>query len=250
MLLLMLTVTDPERVTAMLTDPRYTVPAVAEAKRPGVAWLRANVARFATPRRHRSLRALAEAELATVPPDALRLAARAWCGGRTGPAVPLLAEALGLPVAAADVALVAKHYQPHTGVVPREADDAVIRLVTACGGGEDGGDERTAARIGLLVQACEPTNVLAERAARREGHAAAVVADVLATDPPVRETRRFTPSGELVSLHLAAAGLPFGAGAHGCPGRAHAVAIAQGTLEGTAGTAGTAGTDDTAGRVR
>ncbi|NIJ10326.1 hypothetical protein FHU38_000670 [Saccharomonospora amisosensis] len=227
----MLTVTDPARVYAILTDPRYTVPAVADAAGSGVAWLRANVARFATPRRHRRLRALAEAELATVAPGALRSAACAWRGGRTGP-VPLLAEALGLPVAAEDVAVVARHYQPHTGVPPGEADNAMSRLAVACRGGYGDGDERTAARIGLLVQAYEPTNLLAERAVRRGG--SAPVAEVLAAEAPVRETRRFTPTGEPVVLDLAAAALPFGAGAHACPGWAHAVALAEGMVEGTA----------------
>ncbi|EHR52924.1 hypothetical protein SacmaDRAFT_4750 [Saccharomonospora marina XMU15] len=228
----MFTVTDPARVHAILTDPRHTVPAVADAAGPGVAWLRANVARFAPPRRHRRLRALAEAELATVAPGALRSAARAWRGGRTGPSVPLLAEALGLPVAADDVALVSRHYQPHTGVVPGEADEAVRRLASACRGGYGAGDERTAARIGLLVQACRPTDLLAERATRRGGPAA--VAEVLAAEAPVRETRRCTPTGELVALDLAAARLPFGAGAHTCPGMAHAIAIAEGTAQGSA----------------
>lgn len=215
----MLTITDPARVHDVLTDPRHSVPAAPQARRGGVGWLRANVARFATPRRHRSLRALAEAELAAVTPEALRTAARDWRGGRAGPSVPLLARALGRTVDAHDVALVARHYQPHNGLAPREADDAVLRLVAACRG-EDGDDERTAARIGLLVQACEPTNALAERAALRRGSAPIAVAEVLAADPPVRLTRRVTPTGELVALDLSAAGLPFGAGAHACPGRA------------------------------
>jgi hypothetical protein len=131
----------------------------------------------------------------------------------------VLADALGLQVDPADVATVAAAYHPHTAVPPA-ADAAVARLVTACGGTAD---ERTAARIGLLVQACAATAALVH-AARERG---AGVEEALLADPPVRFTRR---GGALVDL--ASAGLPFGAGPHAFPGREHALALADGLLRG------------------
>ncbi|WP_025355888.1 isocitrate lyase/phosphoenolpyruvate mutase family protein [Kutzneria albida] len=182
----------------MLTDPTYTVPAVPPADT-GVAWLRAHVARFSEGADHRRRRALAEDFLAAVDAESLR---------RPGNPVANLAEALGLPRAvAAEVAVVARSYQPHTPVT-EEADAAVARLVAACGGGWD---EATANRIGLLVQACDAT-----------------IALIVGRQPPVPVTRRVAPSGETVEVDLA--DTPFGAGRHACPGREHAEALADGAL--------------------
>jgi 2-methylisocitrate lyase-like PEP mutase family enzyme len=182
----------------VLTDPNYTVPAVPPADT-GVAWLRAHVARFSDGADHRRRRALAEGFLAALDAESLH---------RPGNPVANLAEALGLPRAvAADVAVVARSYQPHTPVTDT-ADAAVARLVEACDGVWD---EATANRIGLLVQACDATIALI--AGRR---------------PPVPVTRRVAPSGETVEVDLATT--PFGVGRHACPGRKHAEALAGGAL--------------------
>lgn len=95
-------------------------------------------------------------------------------------------------------------------------------------------DEPTAARIGVLVQACEPTAALIERARHRP------IADVLRDDPPLRATRRqatirtvvggvTVEPGEIVRVRLAG-DLAFGAGPRRCPGRAHALALAGGDV--------------------
>lgn len=183
----------------MVTDLSRTVPSVPDAA-DGVAWLRASVVRFSEGAAHARRRALVEAELAGIDPEALRESASR---GR-GTAVDVLAEALGLPVDAADVEVVARCYQPHE-VITDEADEALARLVAACGGY----DEVTANRIGLLVQACAAT--------------AALVAGV---HPPVPTTRRVTPDGAVVEVDLT--DHPFGLGAHACPGERHALAIAEG----------------------
>lgn len=130
----------------------------------------------------------------------------------------VLAEALGLPVeVAADVAVVARAYQPHT-VITEEADQAVDRLVELCGGVLD---ELTANRIGLLVQACDATKALvANELAGRPG-------------PAVPVTRRVAPDGTLVEVDLTHA--PFGAGPHACPAAAHATAIASGLVQARSG---------------
>ncbi|MBE1878108.1 hypothetical protein [Myceligenerans pegani] len=183
-----------------LTDPAYRVPAVPDAAH-GVAWLRSRVARFCDGPDHRRRRKLAEDLLAGVDPDALR---------RPGDHVATLAEALGVPRSisasvSADVDAVAAAYQPHTPQTP-EADRALERLVEACGGVKD---ERTAALIGLLVQACAATRAM-----------------IAGDDPPVPVTRRVDPSGAVVEVDLT--GRPFGAGPHACPGRAHALALVEG----------------------
>lgn len=185
----------------MLTDPEYTVPSVPDATE-GVAWLRASVARFSTGPAHKRRRALVVAELAAIEPKSLRELARL----RRSSPVAVLAEALGLPVVAADVELVAGSYQPHT-VITDEADDALARLVAVCGGY----DEVTANRIGLLVQACVATANL-----------------VAGVHPPVPTTRRIGPDGSLVEIDLT--DHPFGLGSHACPGERHALAIAEGLV--------------------
>lgn len=180
----------------ILHDPAFTVVGVPPASE-GVAWLRAHVARFSEGDDHERRRALAVRHLDAIDPASLRV---------PGHPVGALASALGLSRAVTgDVELVAAHYQPHDGTTG-EADAAVARLVAACGGDWS---EDTAARIGLLVQACAATR-----------------AYIAGAETPVPATRRITPAGEeiLVSLHH----LPFGAGRHACPGQAHARAIADG----------------------
>ncbi|MEU4604463.1 hypothetical protein AB0F43_15895 [Kribbella sp. NPDC023972] len=192
----------------MLTDPNYRVPTTPYAAS-GIAWLRASVARFSNGSTHQRRRALAVAELAAIDPDALR--ALALQRG-TGP-VEVLAEALGMPsTVAEDIAVIARCYQPHTAVTAA-ADQAVDRVVHTLGDY----DERTANRIALLVQACDAT--------------AALVAHTLAgrTDPPVPKTRRVAPDGAIVEIDLT--DQPFGTGAHACPGRLHALALADGLVQ-------------------
>jgi hypothetical protein len=125
---------------------------------------------------------------------------------------------------------IAQAYQPDTGDETR-ADAAVDRLVAIFGGVPD---EPTAARIGVLVQACDATATLIERARHRP------VEDVLRDDPPVPATRRqavvtttvgdvIVEAREVVRVSLAD-GLAFGAGLRRCPGRAHALALVEGAL--------------------
>lgn len=182
----------------ILGDPRYRVPSVPPAPH-GAAWLRANVARFSEGDDHARRRALVDDLVSTVSIDQVR---------RPGSPVANLAEALGVAAdaaLAADVACVARSYQPHAPQHP-EADDAVGRLVERCGGGWD---ERTAALIGVLVQACDATQAMID-----------------GIDPPVPHTRRVAPDGTVVLVDLADA--PFGAGRHRCPGQEIALAMVEG----------------------
>lgn len=192
----------------MLTDPSYLVPTTPPAPT-GVAWLRSSVARFSNGATHERRRALAVAELAAIDPDDLRAVS---LERGTGP-VEVLAEALGLPPTIADdIAVIAKSYQPHTTITP-EADQATARLVRILGSD----DERAANLIALLVQACDATKALVENTLTNRA------------DPPVPITRRIAPDGTTVEIDLT--DTPFGAGPHACPGRLHALAIADGLVQ-------------------
>lgn len=208
---------------AVLTDPAFVVPPVPPASA-GLAWLRATVARFSSGAEHERRRALAVALLDAIPLESLR-------HDRATHPVAILARAVGADESVVDLVRdVAAAYRPGTGDESR-ADVAVDRLVTVFGGVFD---EPTAARIGLLVQACEATAVLVERATHRP------VDDVLREDPPVPATKRqalvrttiggvTVEAGEVVEVSLAD-GLAFGVGPHRCPGRTHALALASSAI--------------------
>ncbi|MFC3451431.1 oxidoreductase [Amycolatopsis speibonae] len=211
------------------------VPPVPQDVEPGgVRWLRATVARFSRPEDHTRRRALVLTALA--PMGSLREKAFACTKAMedepverilwTVPVAVLAAE-LGLPDVSRDIATVSASYHPHTETGP-DAEEAMRRLIEACGGDVD---ERAAARIGLLVQACDATAKLLGKAlaAHRPGEDAASLLDrVLREDPPVRITRRWV-NGAVVEVDLTER--PFGAGPKKCPGQAHALGVAAGILD-------------------
>jgi cytochrome P450 len=247
----------------------------------GVAWLRAGVARFSSGEDHRRRRARVVADLDRIALATLRRQAHdrtaallAAAGGapvdlmtQVARAVPVgvLGDALGVEVPVAAVTAVARAYQPGTPVTAG-ADRAVASLVDVFGGAAD---ETSAARIGLLVQACDATagligNAMAAIATWSvEAPVNALLVETLRHDPPVRVTRRLATApvrvgavqlvaGEVVHLDLAAANrdpavfadpdrfdphrpgahehLTFGAGGRPCPGGNHATTIAAGVL--------------------
>lgn len=235
-------------VRAALADPAL-VPEPPAADGPAgasVAWLRATVARFSSGEPHRRRRALVEAELARLDPASLRRAAAAEPGGRTRVrVVRALAASLGMPepqVVADEVTAMAEAY---FGEADAAADAAVARLVAhlAPGRADEAGLEAVANRIGLLVQACAATAALVEAAA----DGGEPLARVLRHTPPVPTMRRVAAratrvagreiaEGDLVLLDLATTHrthpvpLTFGAPPRVCPGRAHALALADGLL--------------------
>jgi hypothetical protein len=202
---------------AVLTDTRFVAPPVPAGVR-GIGWLRATVGRFASGDDHARRRALSVeviASVAVVP------------AGDEHP-VAVLARGIGIGSSTDVVSLVravAQAYQPGTGDMAR-ADAAVEQLVELLGGAHD---EVTAARIGVLAQACDATAVLIARARERP------VAEVLRDDPPVPATKRQATeavvvdgvrveAGEVVLVSLAD-GLAFGAGPRQCPGRELALGL-------------------------
>ncbi|MFH9422964.1 hypothetical protein [Streptomyces sp. NPDC017529] len=244
----------------VLTDPAWVVPPVPQDVPAGsMAWLRAHVARFSSGDAHARRRAAAAARLggpeaAGALRDAARTRTEALLRGpgpvevmaqvaRVVPVEVLAAVLELLPVTVETAGLVgevARAYHAHGETVPA-ADAALARLVAACGGAWD---EDTAARIGLLVQAYDATAGLIGNAARLmpahtatapEGDPVAGLLDrALRVDPPVRGTLRAPAGGGApvrTSLVTADGALSFGAGAHACPGREHARALAAGVLD-------------------
>jgi cytochrome P450 len=199
--------------------------------------------------------------------DALDAGTPATTVARTVP-VAVLAAALGIDVdVTANVTLAARDYLigPPPDGAP-DADAAVAALVTACGGVAD---ERTAARIAVLVQACQATAELIDSVlgAFRDHDPRApvenVVVETLRYDPPARAMRRVCTAGTTIAGTPASAGtdvildlvaanrdprvfadpdrfdarrpdadrhLAFGTGLRPCPGRDHATALAAGVV--------------------
>ncbi|MDT0442191.1 isocitrate lyase/phosphoenolpyruvate mutase family protein [Streptomyces johnsoniae] len=239
----------PADVRAALADPALVpeLPA-ADGGRAGasVAWLRATVARFSSGEPHRRRRALVAAELARLDPAALRRTAASGPEGEVRVRVVCaLAEALGMPEPAAVAEAVTVVAGAYFGGVDPAADEAVARLVAqlAPGRADEAGLEAAANRIGLLVQACAATAALVAAAAGGDAPLARVLRDA----PPVRTMRRVAAratrvagreiaEGDVVLLDLVAAQrahpvpLTFGAPPRVCPGRAHALALADGLL--------------------
>lgn len=251
-------ITDRAEVERILEDPASLVPeADAAATRP---WerLRARASRFVNGRVHDERRERLEAMLGGVSPEVVALAAATRTrsmlpadADELGARVPVaaLAELLGFadPDAAPElVAVLAAHYP--SGSWSAAADDAATRLLAAAPTSNDGDEDPEAALlVQLLVQAHAATATLIASAA---AHPAAddpsvstddLLAGVLRDAPPVRQTRRVSPAGDLVVLHLdgpdrsADDGSPrtlaFGAGPRACPARAHALAIATAVVD-------------------
>lgn len=237
-------------VRAALADPALVPELPAADGGPAgasVAWLRATVARFSSGDTHRRRRALVEAELARLEPAELRRAAAAAPEGESRVrVVRTLAEAMGMPEPEAIAEAVIVVAGAYFGGADAAADEAVARLVAtlAPGRADDAGLEAVANRIGLLVQACEATAALVDAAATSD----VPLARVLRETPPVRMMRRIAArptqvagreiaEGDVVLLDLAAANrahpvpLTFGAPPRVCPGRAHALALADGLLQ-------------------
>lgn len=203
-------------------------------------WLRAAMARFSAPARHPQPRAAVVAAVARVDPDAVglfaaELAAERLAGdevdvlqdiGRVVPTLALL-HGLGLTavVAIDDVESIVRvigRGEPATF----EADSATDRLLAIVG---------DVARVSLLYQNFDATAALIACTIAALGTGAAPV-------PAVPRTRRVAlvdtvvdgapiAAGSELVLEIGAAGLPFGAGPHECPGRVVAEAIVAGVVD-------------------
>ncbi|MGV3571724.1 MAG: cytochrome P450 [Ramlibacter sp.] len=138
------------------------------------------------------------------------------------------------------------------GASPAALDAADRACETLMAQGEAQGLDaaRAANRIALMQQALDATagfignavHLLQRQPDLAAADLQAVVAEVALADPPVHNTRRFAAqalelggqsiaAGEGLLLLLAAADLPFGAGAHACPGERVALRIAAAALQ-------------------
>jgi cytochrome P450 len=250
-------VTRHSQVREVLSNPVYEVPAAVGSGPAGtIGWLRASVCRFVNGEAHARRRALVIGELERISPLALRedagrrahaaLDAAAEAGRldvttSLARRVPMAALAAALGIADAEgaacaVPVVAAAYFPGTdagqgragqgrvgqGRTGREraADLATAELARMLGPGRE---EVIAARIALLVQACDGTAGLIGEAIHRAlapppdqvsaWSTQAILAEVLRHDPPVRVSRRVSreaadlcgqrvPAGSVVLLRI------------------------------------------------
>jgi cytochrome P450 len=274
-----------------LGDPRFVVPPAAPGDADGaLGRLRSSVSRFSNGAEHVRRRAVAQAEIDRLDAGRLRERAARWTAAVIGRAggerfdvmaqlarrVPVraLCDALGaggegLDGAVDDVISVAAAWHPGAGDFWRSrAEPAVQRLTKLLGGA---GDETTANRIGVLVQACDATAGLIGNALNLALRlppggpwpVASILAETLRYDPPARATRRRATApvrlgghtleaGTAVRLDLAAANrdpavfadphrfdpgraesphLAFGQGRRPCPGGHLALALAGGVVQ-------------------
>ena len=232
----MVTLTSRADIEAALADPLLVPLPVESGPEGSMAWLRATVARFAHGEAHARRRAFVEAEVARIDVAGLRRLAAGASGDDRTRVLRALAEAMGLPelddAAIGALLTVAANY---FGGDDPAADDAV-RLLLPLMRTDD--LEQAANRVGILIQACDATAGLI--ASAREG--SGTVQAALRTAPPVQVMRRVAigatrigeteiEDGESVLLEVGPLGLSFGTGPRVCPGRAPALALAEGALE-------------------
>jgi hypothetical protein len=210
-------ITHPDLIRAAFAHPDLVPPPAG----PGATfWLRSRVARFSHGPDHVRRRALAEALIASVDPAAA--AARAVALVRAGsPVREAVVRSLGL-VPESQIGAVLKvagaYFDPSLPAPSCETE------VGAEAGADVEADEERAARIGVLVQACDATAVLVEQRMRPKGR---VTKRLALRDLDLEGT--FIAAGTMVTLELG--DLIFGAPPRECPGRDLAVAIAEAIIE-------------------
>jgi cytochrome P450 len=211
-------ITRPDHIRAAFAHPDLIPPPAA----PGSAfWLRSRVARFSHGADHTRRRALASALIGSIDPAVAASRAASLVRGGT-PLREAVVRALDL-VPDDAVALVLEvapaYFDPS---IPAPALDGLLtRLPPARAFGDE---EAVAARIGVLVQACDATAALVEARMHPAGRTAKRLA---VRDVDLDGT--LIPAGTTVTLELG--DMIFGASPRECPGRDLAVAIAQAIIE-------------------
>lgn len=231
-------ITRHAEATAVLADSRHVPPPVPQDAEFGtLAWLRAQVSRFASGETHAERRRQVVALLDTIDPAELRAKARALAGE---PYETVAARALGVTRVAA-VATAARGYL--SGEDSPEADAAVRELLPL-----------GIPMITIVLQAHAATaGLIANALAHDDGVTLveSLLHETLRHDPPLKVTKRVGLEIDLVSANRdpdvfadpdrfdPARGrtphLTFGHGVRPCPAAEHALAIAAGYLEGKRG---------------
>ena len=240
----MVTLTSRADIEAALADPLLVPLPVESGPEGSMAWLRATVARFAHGAVHARRRAYVEAELARVDAEELRRLAAGFedTGDDRALVLRALVLAMGLPAlddaAVAALCVVADNY---FGGDDPAADEAVRLLLPLM---QTSDPEQAANRVGILVQACDATAALIASARGGSGDVHATIRSM----PPVQVMRRVAVAatrvgdteiaeGESVLLEVGPVGLTFGSGPRVCPGRALALALAEGAVRKTSASA-------------
>jgi cytochrome P450 len=228
-------VTRASQVQAVLADHRYGVSAAVGGGPAGsIGWLRASVSRFANGPDHFVRRARVSAELAGLPPEALRADAEEQAHAvidsavgagtidvmaRLARVVPMTVLAARLGIADASraaeaVRTTAAGYFPGADVSTECAADAstseLVRML------DPGAEDTIVAKIAVMVQGCDATAGLIgsavryalppEAGPRSDWPTEAIVAEAARYDPPLRVTRRVS----LEDASLAACPVPAG----------------------------------------
>ncbi|MFI6500791.1 hypothetical protein [Nonomuraea typhae] len=228
-------ITRYAQATAALEDSRLVPPPVPQDAEPGtLAWLRAQVSRFASGPVHARRRAEVVALLAAYDPAELRAGARGLAGL---PYDEVSTRAFGVEQVEA-VAQAAAGYL--SGEESPEADAAVKDLLPL-----------GIPMITILLQAHASTAALIGNALAHDDGRTPVedlLHETLRHDPPLKVTRRVGVEIDLVAANRDPEVFPdpdrfdpsrgrtphltFGHGVRPCPASAHALAIAAGYLEG------------------
>ena len=210
--------------------------------------LRAAMARFSGPTEHLERRAAVERAVQRLDEGAVVVAARAATRELLGDglsaesvdavirSVPTIA--VGTVLGATpddsrlvdDVAAIVRvigRGEPPTGA----ADEATRRLVERFAEHPDG----AVAAVSILYQNFDATSALIrnllESTTSGEPPAPAVAATRRVATTEVLLDREVIPAGSEITLMIGAAGLPFGAGPHACPGQALAIALANAVVD-------------------
>ena len=244
-----LVITERDSIERALVDSRLIPHAHPDAGAGGRTMeLRAEMARFSRPTEHPGRRAAADRAVRRLDVDAVIAEARVaskdlLADGLSAESVDAVIRsvptiAVGTVLGATpddsrlvdDVAAIVRvigRGEPPTGA----ADEATRRLVERFAEHPDG----AVAAVSILYQNFDATSALIrnllESTTSGEPPAPAVAATRRVATTEVLLDREVIPAGSEITLMIGAAGLPFGAGPHACPGQALAIALANAVVD-------------------
>ena len=238
------TIGDRHTIELALTHPALVPHDTSDPSEGSTIALRRRMARFSGPEQHPRRRALVDAAIDEIDVSAAERLACATTsdllrtGGSTVDDIAITAptatliDLLGLPL--------------DPGPAVRDVE-AVVRVIGRGEPADDTSDAATDRLLAAVPESSDATTIVSLLYPNFDATAALVRATVAAREsghapePAVRATRRVAvapvdladhrlDAGSELVLEIGAAGLPFGAGAHVCPGRELAEAIVRGII--------------------